>query len=73
MIVIRRIWRHAGEQDAIHLMLSSDTPTDTDERVERHIKLKRSANPAMYDFISEHAAAIPSDDRPDADSETNSE
>jgi hypothetical protein len=73
MIEIRRIWRHTGEENAIHLMLSSNVLSDTGERAERHIKLKRSANPAMYDFISEYAAVIPSDNRPEADQKTKSE
>jgi hypothetical protein len=71
MIEIRRIWRHAGEQESIHFMLSSDA-TPTGERLDRHIKLKRAANPAMYDFISEHAVAIPADNSPDNYSEANS-
>jgi hypothetical protein len=68
MITIRRIWRHSGEEDAIHLMLSSDVPVDTGDLPERHIKLKRSANPAMYDFILKNATAVPEDQRPDTDS-----
>ena len=65
MIEIRRIWRHEGEQDAVHLLLTADN-------AERHIKLKRSGNPAMYDFITEYAAAVPTDLRPDTDPETSS-
>lgn len=73
MIQIRRIWRHAGEHDSIHLILSSDTATGEDVRPERHIKLKRSSNPAMYDFISENASTIPTDNRTDTDLETSLE
>jgi hypothetical protein len=69
MIEIRRIWRHEGELDAVHLVLSAAAP-EGQEQPQRHIKLKRSGNPAMYDFISEHVAAIPRDINPDSDPET---
>jgi hypothetical protein len=56
------VWKHADEDDAIHLMLVANAD-------QRHIKLKRSANAAMYDFIVDHAP-IPIDAHADNDPET---
>jgi hypothetical protein len=36
---------------------------------QRHIKLTRAGNPAMYDFILGHGL-VPTDPRPDPDPET---
>ncbi|MDQ1629652.1 MAG: hypothetical protein QOI54_3396 [Actinomycetota bacterium] len=62
MIEIRRVWTHPGETDAVHLLLTADDH-------ERHIKLKRAGNPAMYEFITAHAA-VAADPQPDADPAT---
>ena len=62
MIEIRRIWRLAGEDDVLHLQLTA-------EESQRDIKLRRSDNPAMYDFLEEHAAT-PVDTRADSDPKT---
>ena len=62
-IHIRRIWSHVGEVDAVHLLLRSAGSE------ERHIKLKRTNNPALYDFITEHGA-VALDPAADVDPET---
>lgn len=62
MIEIRRIWTHAGENDAVHLLLTAGDD-------ERHIKLKRAGNPAMYEFITAHAA-VAADPQRDTDPAT---
>jgi hypothetical protein len=62
MIETRRIWTHAGETDAVHLLLTAGED-------ERHIKLKRAGNRAMFEFISAHAA-VAADPQPDADPAT---
>lgn len=62
IIEIRRIWRHRGETDAVHLMLIAGEH-------DRHIKLKRAGNRAMYDFIVEYGA-IATDPQPDVDPDT---
>jgi len=56
------MWKHAGEGDAVHLILVAGD-------VSRHIKFKRPGNSAMYDFIVEHGA-IPTDPQPDTDPAT---
>jgi len=43
-IEIPRCWRHADEEDALHFIIE-------DDEHQRHIKLKRRGNAALYDFI----------------------
>lgn len=57
LIYLRQVWRHVDEGEAIHFMIVMQ-----DEQ--RHIKLKRDSNPALYDFIVENASGLPTDPRP---------
>ncbi len=49
IIHVRRVWRHAAEPESLHFLIVKD-------RHDRRIKLNRSSNAALYDFLVEHAA-----------------
>jgi len=56
MLKIGSPWRYPGESDALHFMV-------TDDAGNRRIKLKRTENAALYDFLVEHVGPAAHEDQ----------